>query len=62
MSYVFESKKDLLYHQNYLALTRAIQNAGGDPEKIVDGTVDSLLADLARNEIKINAEYIGNQG
>jgi hypothetical protein len=61
MSYVFESKRDLLYHQNYLILRQAIENAGGDGERVLKDLAEGLLDTLARNEIKLNAEYIGNR-
>ncbi len=59
MSYIFESKRDLLYHQNYITLKRAIENAGGDGEKIINDLAADLLDILARNVIKLNTEYIG---
>ena len=61
MAYVFESKRDLLYHQNYLALKQAIENAGGDSEKVLTEIAANLLDVLARNEIKLNPQYIGNR-
>lgn len=61
MSYVFESKRDLLYHQNYLALKQAVENAGGDSEKVITEIAVNLLDILARNEIKLNPQYIGNR-
>lgn len=61
MSYVFESKRDLLYHQNYLALSQAIENAGGDGERVLKEFALKLLDTLARNEIKLNPVYTGNR-
>lgn len=61
MSYVFESKRDLLYHQNYLVLRNAIENAGGDGERVIEELASKLLDTLARNEIKLNAEYTGKR-
>jgi hypothetical protein len=59
MSYVFESKRDLLYHQNYIALVEAIESAGGSGERFVKELALGLLDTLARNEIKLNPVYIG---
>jgi hypothetical protein len=61
MSYVFESKRDLLYHENYIALREAIERAGGNGEKAIKDLALGLLDTLARNEIKLNAEYIGER-
>jgi len=61
MSYVFESKKDLIYHENYIALEKAIECAGGLGDKVIKDQALGLLDTLARNEIKLNAEYIGDR-
>ena len=61
MSYVFESKRDLLYHENYIVLKEAIERAGGNSEKAIKDLALGLLDTLARNEIKLNAEYIGDR-
>lgn len=61
MSYVFESKRDLLYHNNYLALKRAMEQAGGDGERAIKNLALGLLDTLARNEIELSAKYIGDR-
>ena len=57
--YVFESKRDLLYHQNYLALMKAINHAGGNGEFVIDKCASELLDTLARNNIELSAKYLG---
>jgi hypothetical protein len=61
MSYVFESKRDLLYHENYIALREAIERAGGDGERAIEKLALGLLDTLARNEIELSAKYIGDR-
>jgi len=61
MSYNFESKRDLIYHQNYIALEQAIEQAGGLGEKVIKDLALGLLDTLARNEIKLNPEYTGDR-
>jgi len=61
MSYIFESKRDLLYHNNYLALKEAIEQAGGAGEKAIKDLALGLLDTLARNEIELSAKYIGDR-
>lgn len=64
MSYVFESKRDLVYHQNYLALKQAIENAGASgwgADKLLRETASELLTILANNKIKLNPVYNGNE-
>lgn len=61
MSYVFESKRDLLYHNNYLVLKRAIEQAGGDGERAIENLALGLLDTLARNEIELSVKYIGDR-
>ena len=56
--YVFESKRDLLYHQNYLALMKAMNHAGGDGEFVINKCASELLDTLARNNIKLSAKYL----
>ena len=56
--YVFESKRDLLYHQNYLALMKAMNHAGGNGEFVIDKCARELLDTLARNNIKLSAKYL----
>ena len=48
MSYIFESKKDLIYHQNYIALEQAIERAGGFGEKVIKDLALGLLDTLAK--------------
>jgi hypothetical protein len=57
--YVFESKRDLLYYQNYLALMKAINHAGGNGEFVIDRCASELLDTLARNNIELSAKYLG---
>jgi hypothetical protein len=57
--YVFESKRDLLYYQNYLALMKAINHAGGNGEFVIDKCASELLDTLARNNIELSAKYLG---
>ena len=57
--YVFESKRDLLYHQNYIALMKAINHAGGNGEFVIDKCASELLDTLARNNIELSAKYLG---
>jgi hypothetical protein len=57
--YVFESKRDLLYHQNYLALMKAMNHAGGNGEFIINKCAVELLDILARNNIELSAKYLG---
>jgi hypothetical protein len=61
MSYIFESKRDLLYFKNYLSLQKAIEDAGGDGDKLI-AKHEELLATLARNEISLIATYNGTRG
>jgi hypothetical protein len=61
MSYTFESKRDLIYHQNYIALEQAIEQAGGAGEKAIKDLALGLLDTLARNEIELSAKYIGDR-
>jgi len=56
--YVFESKRDLLYYQNYLALMKAINHAGGNGEFVIDKCASELLDTLARNNIELSAKYL----
>jgi len=56
--YVFESKRDLLYHKNYLALMKAINHAGGNGEFVIDKCASELLDTLARNNIELSAKYL----
>lgn len=60
MSYIFESKRDLLYFKNYLALKKAVEDAAGDGDKLL-AKHEEFLDTLARNEISLNPEYIGNR-
>jgi hypothetical protein len=55
---VFESKRDLLYHQNYIALMKAINQAGGNGEFVIDRCASELLDTLARNNIELSAKYL----
>ena len=61
MSYIFESKSDLLYHENYIALRKAIERAGGDGDYVIETCGKDLLDTLARNQIELSANYIGNR-
>jgi hypothetical protein len=56
--YVFESKRDLLYHQNYLALMKAMNHAGGNGEFILNKCAGELLDILAKNNIELSAKYL----
>jgi hypothetical protein len=56
--YVFESKRDLMYHQNYLALMKAMNHAGGDSEFVINKCAGELLDILARNNIELSAKYL----
>lgn len=58
MSYVFESKRDLLYHKNYLALCEALEQAKGNGPFIIDKYAGELLDILARNNIELNPKYL----
>ena len=35
MSYIFESKRDLLYFRNYIALKNAIEQVGGSGDFVI---------------------------
>ena len=64
MSYVFESKRDLLYHQNYLALRQAFAHTTASEQaidKVLNEEAAKLLDILARNEIKLNPMHISNE-
>ena len=56
--YVFESKRDLLYYQNYIALMKAINHAGGNGEFVIDKCASELPDTLARNNIELSAKYL----
>jgi hypothetical protein len=58
MNYVFESKRDLVYHKNYLALSEALEQAKGNGPSIIDKCAGELLDILARNNIELNPKYI----
>lgn len=59
-TYPFESKRDESYHKTYLAnhlsLGKAVNQAGGCWERIVD-QYEELLDILARNNIRVQATY-----
>lgn len=55
--YVFESKRDLLYHNNYLALNEALEQAGV-MVLLLSASVSELLDTLARNNIELSAKYL----
>lgn len=61
MSYMFESKRDLVYFKNYLSLQKAIEDAGGDGNELIIQH-EELLDILARNEISLIATYNGTRG
>ena len=56
--YVFESKRDLLYHKNYLALNEALERAGGNGPFVINKCASELLDTLARNNIELSAKYL----
>lgn len=58
MSYTFESKRDLLYFQNYIALRKVIEQAHGNGEFVIKKYAEELLDILARNGIKLNPEFL----
>ena len=58
MSYIFESKRDLLYFKNYVALRAAIDAAGGGGEYVIKEDGEKLLNQLARNNIELNPRFI----
>ena len=58
MSYIFESKRDLLYFKNYVALRAAIDAAGGNGAFTIKETGEGLLSHLARNNIELNPRFI----
>jgi hypothetical protein len=60
MSYVFESKRDMLYHKNYLTLSKTIEEAGGNGEFVIKEAGEKLLDVLARNQIELNCRYVGS--
>jgi hypothetical protein len=58
MSYIFESKRDLLYFKNYVALSKAIEQAGGRSDLVIK-ECENMLDNLARNNIELNPKYLG---
>lgn len=58
MSYIFESKRDLLYFKNYVALRASIDAAGGDGEYVIKEDGEELLNKLARNNIELNPRVV----
>ena len=58
MSYIFESKRDLLYFKNYIALKQVLEQAGGDGQLIIKKLAEDLLGELARNRIELNPRYL----
>ena len=58
MSYIFESKRDLLYFKNYVALRAAIDSAGGNGEYVIKEDGEELLNQLARNNIELNPRVL----
>ena len=58
MSYIFESKRDHLYFKNYIALSMAIEQAGGRSDLVIK-EYDNMLDNLARNNIELNPKYLG---
>lgn len=56
MVYNFESKRDKIYFDNYLELRRAIEDAGGNFEKVIKEH-SAFLDILARNSIELKARY-----
>lgn len=58
MSYIFESKRDLLYFKNYVALKAAIDAAGGDGEYLIKEDGEELLSHLASNNIELSPRFI----
>ena len=58
MSYIFESKRDLLYFKNYVGLRAAIDAAGGDGEYVIKEDGEELLNQLARNNIELNPRLL----
>lgn len=58
MSYTFESKRDLLYFHNYIALRKVIEQAYGNGEFVIKKYAEELLDILARNGIKLNPEFL----
>lgn len=57
MKYIFESKRDLIYFENYLKLRRAIEHAGGDGDRVIADLAEGLLDTLAKNSIELEAVY-----
>ena len=54
MSYIFESKRDLLYFRNYIALKNAIEQVGGSGDFVIKKCGEELLDTLTRNGIEMN--------